>query len=89
MKNHNQERQYLQTYLTKNKGRMECYFSGVKHHIRTHQNNSDDGFVFQDCKMADYIHPLGTVYRFKEYGFVCAGHFWYKFSWAEFVRLLN
>ncbi len=91
MENQNQKKegQYLQTFLTKNKGKMECYFAGVKHQIRTHQNNLDSGFVFQDCKKIDIIHPLGTVYLHKEYGYVCAGHFWYRFIYVDLVMLLN
>lgn len=84
-----EEGQYISTFLSNGKGKMEVYLSGLKHEIRNHQNNLDDGFIFQSCKKINFIHQLGTVYRHNNYGYVCAGYFWYRFSFNDLLILSN
>lgn len=83
------EGKYIKTFLSSGKKKMECYITGIKHEIRTHQHNTQDGFVFQNCRNVNQIHPLGTVYIHGNHGYVAAGYFWYRFLLNDLVILSN
>ncbi len=67
----------------------EQFFDGIKHQQRHIMDNEFDGFVFQDCEQVDFIHSLGTVYLFKEFGYVANGYAWYRFKISDMKVLSN
>jgi hypothetical protein len=82
-------RQYISTFLSDGKDLMVVLVAGLRNEIRTCENNREDGFVFQNCRKVNFMHPLGTIYLHKQFGYVCAGGFWYRFIYDELVILSN
>lgn len=67
----------------------EQIIDGIKHTQRHIQDNEVDGFCFEECQMMDFIHSLGTVYLFKEWGYVANGYSWYRFKMSDLKKLSN
>jgi hypothetical protein len=67
----------------------EQFIAGIKHEQRSIQDNDDDRFFFEECETRDFIHPLGTVYVFKQFGYVANGYTWYRFEMSDLEKINN
>jgi hypothetical protein len=80
---------YIKTFLSEGKDLMIVLIGGIRNEIRTCEDNCTDGFVFQKCRKVNFVHPLGTIYLHKQFGYLCAGGFWYRFNFNELILLSN
>ena len=80
------------TYLGQQNDKLrynESIIGGIKHEQRSVDDNNEDEFYFEQCEQIDFIHTLGTVYLFGDYGYVCSGYTWYRFLMADLQVLSN
>lgn len=70
-------------------GNTTRFIEGIRHDVRTHEDNEEDGFEFNKCKHVNFIHPMGSVYLFEDWGYVANGYDWLRFKMVDLKVISN
>lgn len=85
----NKTKKYIPTFLSQNTRYCEMYIFGIKHQLRTIEENQEDGFYFDECQIMDLeFYPI-DVYSFNEWCYVCDGFQWMRFLYSDLIKMSN